>query len=79
MNEIAFNFDAVTRFRAYKAQRRYEKLFLFFPFKKKQLTFENSYWELFCKKGVLRCVFAKEPEVFWIVQSRGTLTKLSAL
>ena len=35
MNEKDFNFDAVTRFRAYKAQRRYEKLFLFFPFKKK--------------------------------------------
>ena len=31
------------------------------------------------KKGVLRCIFAWEFEVFWIVQSRGTLTKLGAL
>ena len=31
------------------------------------------------EKGVLRCAFAKEFEVFWIVQSRGTLIKLGAL
>ena len=31
------------------------------------------------KKGVLRCIFAWEFEAFWIVQSRGTLTKLGAL
>ena len=30
-------------------------------------------------KGVLRCAFANEFELFWIVQSRGTLTKLGAL
>ena len=31
------------------------------------------------EKGVLRCAFAKEFEVFWIVQSRGRLTKSGAL
>ena len=31
------------------------------------------------KKSVLRCIFSWEFEVFWIVQSRGTLTKLGAL
>ena len=31
------------------------------------------------KKGVLRCIFAWEFEAFWIVQRRGTLTKLGAL
>ena len=31
------------------------------------------------EKGVLRCASAKEFEVFWIVQSRGRLTKLGAL
>ena len=35
--------------------------------------------ELFCEKGVLKCALAKEFEVFWTVQSRGTLTKLGAL
>ena len=36
MNENDFNdFDAITRFQAYQAQRRYKKLFLFFPFFKK--------------------------------------------
>ena len=61
------DFDAITRFKAYQAQRRYRKLFLFFS------------WKLFCKKSVLRCIFAWEFEAFWIVQSRGTLTKLGAL
>ena len=54
-------------------------MFPFFPFLKKLLTFESSHWELFCKKGVLKCAFAKEFEVFWIVQIRGILTKLAAL
>ena len=31
------------------------------------------------KKGVLSCIFAREFETLWIVQSRGTLTKLGAL
>ena len=36
MNENDFNyFDAITRFKAYQAQRRYRKLFLFFFFLKK--------------------------------------------
>ena len=36
MNENDFDdFDAITRFQAYQAQRRYKKLFLFFPFLKK--------------------------------------------
>ena len=36
MNENDFNyFDAITRFKAYQAQRRYRKLFLFFSFLKK--------------------------------------------
>ena len=41
----------------------------------------SSHWELFCKKGILRCVFAKEFEAFWIVQRThwDTLTKLGAL
>ena len=54
-------------------------MFLIFPFLKKELTFESSHWELFCEKGVLTCAFAKEFEVFWIVQSRGILTKLATL
>ena len=34
--ENNFNdFDAITRFQAYQAQRRYKELFLFFPFFKK--------------------------------------------
>ena len=41
-----------------------------FPF------FKKSNWHL---KGVLRCAFANEFEVFWIVQGRGTLAKLRAL
>ena len=32
-----------------------------------------------CKKGILRCIFGWEFEVFWLVQSRSTLTKLGAL
>ena len=36
-------------------------------------------WKLFCKKGVLRCIFAWEFKALGIVQSRGTLTKLGAL
>ena len=43
------------------------------------MKFDRSYWKLFCKKGVLRCIFAWEFEALWIVQSRGTLTKLGAL
>ena len=36
MNENDFNdFGAITRFQAYQAQRRYKKLFLFFPFLRK--------------------------------------------
>ena len=31
------------------------------------------------RKVVLRCIFAREFEVFWIVQSQGTLTKLGVL
>ena len=51
----------------------------FFPFFKKQLKFDRSHWKLYCKKGVLKCIFAWEFQAFWIVQSRGTLTKLGAL
>ena len=63
-------------------------MFLFFHFLKKITDISrqplgaatgSSHWELFCKKGILRCPFAKEFDVFWIVQSRGTLTKLGAL
>ena len=43
------------------------------------MTFESSHWELFCKKSVLKCDFAWKFEVFWIVQSRATLTELGAL
>ena len=43
------------------------------------MKFDRSYWKLFCKKGVLRCIFAWEFEALWIVQSLGTLTKLGAL
>ena len=43
------------------------------------MKFERSHWKLFRKKGVLRCIFAWEFEALWIVQSRGTLTKLGAL
>ena len=43
------------------------------------MTFEGSHWELLCKKGILRCAFAKEFEVLWIVKSWGTLTKLGPL
>ena len=50
----------------------------FFSFFKK-LKFDRSHWKLFCKKDVLRCIFAWEFEPLWIVQSRGTLTKLGAL
>ena len=35
MNEKNFNFHEITRFQAFYGQRRYEKLFLFFPFLKK--------------------------------------------
>ena len=51
----------------------------YFSLYKKNLTLKSSRWELFCKNGVLGCVFAKELEVLWIVQSRGTLTKLNSL
>ena len=34
---------------------------------------------MFRKKGVLRCVFDWEFEVFWIVKRRGSLIKLGAL
>ena len=80
MNEKDFNdFDAITRFQAYRAQRTYKEQVLFFPFFKKQMKIDRSYWKLFCKKGVLRCIFAWEFEALWIVQSLGTLTNLGAL
>ena len=70
-------------FKRIKLRRGMKNCFCFFPFSKQfsifQLTFESSHQELFCKKSILRCAFAKEFEVFWIVQSRGTLTKLGAL
>ena len=47
-----------------------------FGFQKRQLTFKNRHWELFCEKGVLSCVFACDFEVLWIVQSRGALNKI---
>ena len=40
------------------------------------LNFISSHWKLFCKKGVVSCVFACEFEVLWIVQSRGALNKI---
>ena len=43
------------------------------------MKFDKSHWKLFGKKGVLRCIFAWKFEALWIVQSRGTLTKLGAL
>ena len=52
---------------------------LFLKKKQKKLTFECSHWELLCKNRVLRYVFVKEFEMFWIVQSQGTQTKLGAL
>ena len=55
------------------------KKFFCFSLSKKITAFESSHWELLCKKGVLRCVFAWENEVFWTIQSQGTLTKLGAL
>ena len=36
---------------------------LYLKKKTNKLTFESSHWELFCKKGALRCTFAKEFEV----------------
>ena len=47
--------------------------------KKVPVIWESSHWELFCKKGVLRCVFDQEFEVFWRVQSWGGLTKVGPL
>ena len=80
MDENDFNdFYAITRFQAHQAQRRYKNCFCFFPCFKKQLNFGKSHWKLFCKKGVVRFIFAWEFEAFWIVQSRGTSTKLGAL
>ena len=51
----------------------------YFSLSKKITGIEISHWELFCKKGVLRCVFAWENEVFWTGQSQGKPGKLSAL
>ena len=50
------------------------KIVSVFPFFKKI----TDIWKLLCKKRVLRCAFAKEFEVFWIVKSRDKLTKLGA-
>ena len=49
-------------------------------FEKRHIIFtetqeENSHWELFCKKGVPRYVFALEFEVFWIVGKEAVLLK----
>ena len=76
MKENDFNFDAITRFQSYRAQRKYKKLFLFFPFLKNLKAATGS---CSVKKSVLRCVFAWKSEALWIVESRGTLTKLGAL
>ena len=54
------------------------KIVSVFPFLYKNNWHLKAAIELFCKKGFLRCAFAKEFEVFWIVSSRGTLTKLRA-
>ena len=56
--------------------RRGMKTVSLFAFLKRELTFKSSHWELFCKKGVLMCFFVSEFEVFWIVQSRGSLNKI---
>ena len=47
-----------------------------FCLSKKITGIKSSHWKLFCKKGVLRCVFAGEFEVFWIVQSWCALNKI---
>ena len=60
----------------YIKHRRGMKTVSVFAFLKRYLIFKSSHWELFCKKGVLRCVFACELFLFWIVQSRGALNKI---
>ena len=70
-------------FKRIKVRGGMKNCFCFFLFKKNnwhlQAATGSSHWQLFCKKGILRCAFAKEFEVLWIVQSRGTLRKLGAL
>ena len=56
-----------------------ENCFYFCFSKKITDIWESTYWALFCKKDVLRCVFDGEFEVLWIVKRRNTLIKLSAL
>ena len=51
----------------------------FFPFLKNSWNLTEGTGSCSVKKGILRCIFVWEFEAFWIVQSRGTLTKLGAL
>ena len=51
----------------------------FFPFLKNSWNLTEGTGSCSVKKGILRCMFVWEFEAFWIVQSRGTLTKLGAL
>ena len=51
----------------------------FFPFLKNNWNLTEATGGCSVKTGVLRCIFSLEFEVFWIIQSRGTLTKLGAL
>ena len=79
MNESNFNdSDAITRFKGIKHRRGIKNWFCFFPFFLKKLKLDRSHWKLFSRKGVLRGIFAWVFEAYWIVQSQGTLTKLSA-
>ena len=66
---------------------------MFFCLQKNELSYttyyfgfrrqESSHWDLFCKKGVLRCVFAWEIKMLCIVQpqlgKRAILLKLISI
>ena len=56
-----------------------ENCFCFCLSKKITDIWESSYWELFCKKNVLKYVFDYEFEVFQIVKSRDALAKLGVM
>ena len=79
MKTILTIFMQLKDFKRIKHRGGIKNCFRFFPFLKNKWNLPEAIGSCSVKKKCLRCIFAWEYEALWIVQSRGTLTRLGAL